>query len=120
MAKKGQTFRKYTKEEKLKVIEYAQKTSVRESSKMYGVQTGTISRWQKEYNTGGLERLSDQRPKLGKNPLKGRPKTKFNSIEEQLEHALIQNDFLKKRTAKQMGVSVDELGLPSLRNTKDH
>lgn len=87
---------------------------------MYGIQTVTISRWKKEYNTGSIERLSDQRPKLGKNPLKGRPKTKFYSIEEQLEHALIQNDFLKKRTVKQMSVSVDELGLPSLRNTKDH
>lgn len=120
MAKKGQTFRKYTKEEKMEIIEVAIKTTQAIAAKEYGVKSSTISRWIKEYNEGGIERLADQRPTLGKNPLKGRPKKNFKSIEEQLEHALIQNDFLKKRTAKQMGVSVDELGLPSLRDTKDH
>ncbi len=51
-------------------------------------------------------------------PTKGRPKVKFNSIEEELKAVRLENEYLKKRVAKQSGCTVEELNLWSSRNQK--
>ncbi len=42
-------------------------------------------------------------------PTKGRPKVKFNSLEEELKAVWLVNKYLKKRVAKQRVCTVEEL-----------
>lgn len=75
--------------------------------------TTQVHDWTRKYNEKGDASFIDMRGKYN-SPLRGRPKKKFNSLEEELEYSKLQNEYLKKRMAKQLNVSVDELDLPSL------
>jgi transposase len=99
MARKGQTFHRYTEEFKQRAIHMYENEgmSYQAVAKKLGIPSCTqIKVWVKKYRNG--ESLGDQRGKhVNKNPLVGRPKTKFNSIEEERDYLKAQVEYLKKQ-----------------------
>lgn len=60
-----------------------------------GCSKSVIHRWIKKYENGGIEELStNNRGKSTNN--KGRSKTKFDSVEEELNYVKAERDVLKK------------------------
>ncbi|QDX91264.1 IS3 family transposase [Brevibacillus laterosporus] len=103
MAKKGQTFQRYTMEFKQKAIAlYEQKgISYEAIAKELGVPSPTqIKNWVRKYRDG--DGLEDQRGKTSKrdNPFIGRPRTKFTNVEEERDYLKAQVEYLKKRLSK--------------------
>ncbi|NHN34958.1 transposase [Paenibacillus agricola] len=96
MAKKGQTFQTYTEEFKLRVVRaYLEGSS---SYKVVAEQAGIrhcsqLKVWVKKWQNGD----SFDARKSEMNPLKGRPRTSFASIEEERDYLKAQVDYLKKR-----------------------
>lgn len=97
MAKKGQTFQRYTEEWKYSAVQmYVQEgMGYKTIAKVLGMPSHTqIVQWVKKFKNG--ETFSDQRGKQN-NPLAGRPRTKFESVEEERDYLKAQVEYLKKR-----------------------
>jgi transposase len=103
MAKKGDKFQTYSEEFKIQVVQSYLNNEGSQSAiaKKYGLKSKTqLMDWVRKYqDTGGI---SDSRGKSSgnkglKNPLKGRPRTKFDSVEEELEYYKAQVAYLKKQ-----------------------
>lgn len=99
MAKKGQVFKSYTEEFKLKAVEmYLNgEGSYNTLSSQLGLRSSTqLKSWVKKFEEGN--NLVDQRGKLSSidNPLRGRQKTKFQSVEEERDYYKAQIEYLKK------------------------
>lgn len=100
MAKKGQTFQRYSEELKSKAVEMYNQNghSYREIAKKLGVLNPTqIKNWVKKSRNG--ESLLDKRgtPSKSESPLVGRPRSKFQSVEEERDYLKAQVEYLKKR-----------------------
>ncbi|WP_223593156.1 transposase [Neobacillus bataviensis] len=100
MAKKGTKFQSYTEEfRRLAVERYINGDgSYLTLSKELGLPSPTpLKTWVKKYEEGN--QLTDQRGKLSStdNPLIGRPKTKFENIEQERDYYKAQVDYLKKQ-----------------------
>jgi transposase len=97
MAKKGQTFQTYSEEFKLKAVRAYVEGSA--SYKVIAEQEGIrncsqLKVWVKKWQNG---EPFDERKGNEHNPLKGRPRTAFDSIEEERDYLKAQVDYLKKR-----------------------
>jgi len=96
MAKKGQQFQRYTNEFKLNaVMKYVKGTK---SYKVLADELGILNCtqlkvWVKKWKKG--EKF-DERSGVS-NPLKGRPRTNFKSVEEERDYLKAQVDYLKKQ-----------------------
>lgn len=99
MAIKGQNFQHYTEEFKLKAIEMYMngEGSYNSISADLGLRSSTqLKNWVKKFEEG--KKLVDQRGKLTlDNPFVGRPKVKFQSVEEERDYYKAQVDYLKKQ-----------------------
>ncbi|WP_375142944.1 transposase [Paenibacillus sp. D2_2] len=96
MARKGQTFNTYTEEFKLKAVQAYLKGSA--SYKVVAEREGIrncsqLKVWVKKWKNG--ESLGKSKGEV--NPLKGRPRTSFGSVEEERDYLKAQVDYLKKR-----------------------
>lgn len=96
MAKKGQVFQTYTEDFKIVAVrEYLEGTnSYKIVAEMLGIRNCTqLKVWVKKYRDG---EVFDSR-KGSPNPIKGRSRTSFASIEEERDYLKAQVDYLKKR-----------------------
>jgi transposase len=96
MAKKGQTFQQYTEDFKLTAIKaYLEgSTSYKVVSEKMGIRNCTqLKVWVREWQGG---EAFDVRKDIF-NPLKGRQRTDFDTIEEERDFLKAQVDYLKKR-----------------------
>lgn len=97
MAKKGQEFQCYTDEFKLKaVMKYTNgNKSYAVLAEELGIKNCTqLKVWVRKWKSG---EPFDTRSGGENNPLKGRPRTKFNSVEEERDYLKAQVDYLKKQ-----------------------
>lgn len=96
MAKKGQAFRTYTEEFKLEAVRaylegcssykrIAEQLDIRNCSQ--------LKVWVKKWQNG--HSFDERKNEI--NPLKGRPRTNFGSVEEERDYLKAQVDYLKKR-----------------------
>jgi transposase len=95
MAKKGQTHHQHPIERKEEAVRlHMEGLSYRKIAQQLGIRSKTevMQRVKKHENSEGLE---DQRGQSAWR--KGRPKTKFTSIEEELAYIKAENEYLKKR-----------------------
>jgi transposase-like protein len=112
MAKKGQTFNKYTVEFKVQLAErnLYEGISVKDLAKEYGINPSQVKNWAKKYLNEGPVGLE---PKKRGNP-KGRPRTTFNSELERLQyenaHLKLEVLRLKKLQALLRGDADSEKG----------
>lgn len=121
MAKKGQKFNKYTKEFKLQVVQDRLKgQSLSFIMNKYNIPNNSmIVRWTKEYKEQGLIALEDKRMFTKEQiPTKGRPREKYDSIEDELKAVKLENEYLKKQEALKRGCTIEELNLYSSKNLK--
>jgi transposase len=99
MAKKGQTFRRYTEEFKWRAVQMYEQGKMRykDVAEVLGMSsTSPIKAWVKKYRNG--ESFSDGRGRTTKeNPFAGRPRTTFQSVEEERDYLKAQVEYLKKR-----------------------
>ena len=102
MGKTGRIYKKYTEEFKINAVKlYKQgEKSYSVLADELGLRSPTqLKNWVKKYNKG--ESFEDFRGRTSSNselnPLKGRQKTNFNSIEEERDYYKAQVDYLKKR-----------------------
>lgn len=96
MAKKGQEFKRYTNEFKLNaVMKYVNGSkSYKVIADDLGIQNCTqLKVWVKKWKNG---QPFDERSGVS-NPLKGRPRTNFKSVEEERDYLRAQVDYLKKQ-----------------------
>ncbi|WP_339208066.1 transposase [Paenibacillus sp. FSL K6-3182] len=96
MAKKGQIFQTYIEEFKLKAVRAYLESSSRYKvvAKQEGIRhCSQLKECVKKWQNGDSfdERKSEM------NPLKGRPRTLFSSVEEERDYLKAQMDYLKKR-----------------------
>ncbi|WP_407945121.1 transposase [Paenibacillus glycinis] len=97
MAKKGQTFQTYSEEFKLKAVRaYVEgSASYKVIAEREGIRhCSQLKVWVKKWQNG---EPFDERKDNELNPLKGRPRTTFDSIEEERDYLKAQVDYLKKR-----------------------
>ncbi|TLS34883.1 transposase [Pseudalkalibacillus caeni] len=97
MAKKGQRFQNYTDEFKHNaVMKYVNGSKSYQSlAEELGIRNCTqLKVWVKKWKNG---EVFDNRSGTGGNPLKGRPRTNFKSIEEERDYLKVQVDYLKKQ-----------------------
>lgn len=97
MAKKGQTFQTYTEEFKLNAVRaYIEGTaSYKVVAERKGIRNcSQLKVWVKKWKNG---EVFDERKSSETNPMKGRPRTTFGSIEEERDYLQAQVDYLKKR-----------------------
>lgn len=97
MAKKGQRFNQYTEEFKLAAIQEYLKGSV--SYKMVAEKLDIrnctqLKVWVRKWLNG---EVFDVRSEKTITPLTGRPRTTFNTVEEERDYLKAQVDYLKKR-----------------------
>ncbi|PKG21622.1 transposase [Niallia nealsonii] len=98
MAKKGQEFQHYTDEFKLKaVMKYINgNKSYAILSEELGIKHCTqLKVWVKKWKAG--ESFDTRSIGTSTNPLKGRPRTKFKSVEEERDYLKAQVEYLKKQ-----------------------
>lgn len=100
MAIKGMKFQSYTEEfKRLAVERYLNGDgSYQTLSNELGIRNSTqLKNWVKKFEEG--INLTDQRGKKSPTdtPFKGRPKTKFKSVEEERDYYKAQADYLKKQ-----------------------
>lgn len=97
MAKKGDKFRKFTKEFKLKAVKmYLEEGyGIEEVTHKLGLNSRSyLKRWLKNYNEHGEAGLEERRGK-SESPHRGRPKKDPTSPEERLKWLEAENDYLK-------------------------
>lgn len=97
MAKKGQTFQTYSEEFKLKAIRaYVEGSgSYKDIAEREGIRNcSQLKVWVKKWKNG---KPFDERKGNELSPLKGRPRTVFDSVEEERDYLKAQVDYLKKR-----------------------
>ncbi|NOU64382.1 IS3 family transposase [Paenibacillus sp. LMG 31461] len=100
MAKKGQTFNQYTEEFKLAAVqEFIEgSSSYKIVAERLGIRSCTqLKVWVKKWMKG---EAFDERAVKTPSPLKGRPRTSFNTVEEERDYLKAQVDYLKKRLSK--------------------
>jgi transposase len=99
MAKKGQTFQQYTEEFKAKAVHMYEHEGMSYDAvaKALGVPSSTqIKQWVKKHRRG--ESFVDQQSASSQdNPFIGRPRTKFQSVEEERDYVKAQVEYLKKQ-----------------------
>ena len=99
MASKGQKFKNYTVEFKEQVVkERLEGISLNYLTSKYNIPSrAMIVRWTREFKENGVDAFVDNRGKASKenNLMKGRPKTKFNSLEEENKYLKLENEYLK-------------------------
>lgn len=96
MAKKGQIFQTYTEEFKLKAVRaYVEgSSSYKVVAEREGIRNcSQLKVWVKKWQSG--ESFDERKSVM--NPLKGRPRTSFGSLEEERDYLKAQVDYLKKR-----------------------
>jgi transposase len=97
VAKKGQTFQHYTPEFKAEAVRLYENEvmSYQRIADYLGIRSSTqVKEWVKKYRKGEtFENVKKQTTAWRK----GRPKTKFASIEEELAYVKAERDYLKKR-----------------------
>jgi transposase len=97
MAKKGQRFQTYTDEFKQSaVMKYINGSkSYKALAEELGIRNCTqLKIWVKKWKNGDP---FDVRSRNGANPMKGRPRTNFKTIEEERDYLKAQVDYLKKQ-----------------------
>ena len=107
MAKKGQTFKKYSPEFKISVILDMRKNhlGLRETARKYEIDNHVISKWERKYLEEGVEGLTkDNRGRPTVNGKKrGRPPKLDKQVEEDLiaenQRLRMEIEYLKKLNA---------------------
>jgi transposase-like protein len=97
MAKKGQTFNQYTEEFKLAAVKEYMKgsSSYKIVAEKLDIRHCTqLKVWVKKWQAG---EVFDVRSEKKPTPLGGRPRTIFNTVEEERDYLKAQVDYLKKR-----------------------
>jgi transposase len=97
MAKKGQTFKQYTDEFKLAAVQEYMKgsSSYKMVAEKLEIRNCTqLKVWVKKWLNG---EAFDVRAEKTPNPLTGRPRTIFSTVEEERDYLKAQVDYLKKR-----------------------
>jgi transposase-like protein len=97
MAKKGQTFKQYTEEFKLAAVQEYMKglSSYKLVAKKLEIRNCTqLKVWVRKWLNG---EAFDARTVETPNPLTGRPRTIFSTVEEERDYLKAQVDYLKKR-----------------------
>jgi transposase len=101
MVKKGQTFQRYTEEFKKEAVQRYEKgeESYRVIAADLGLRSPTqLKQWVKKDKKGEAFDLRGKgKGSKEKNPLKGRQRTHFQSVEEERDYLKAQVDYLKKR-----------------------
>ncbi len=121
MAKKGQKFKTYSPELKRTVVmERLKGVSLSILCNKFNISSdGMIVRWVNDYKMLGDEAFVDKRQYIKEQiPTKGRPKTKFDSPEEENKALRLESEYLKKQEVLKRGCSVEELNLWSSKNLK--
>lgn len=99
MSRKNQ---RYSKEVKLKAIKmYIEESkSVKEIVEELGLRDkGRVYKWLKLYREKGEVAFDEETRGKFRGARKGRPRTKFDSIEEKMKYLKMENEILKKRLA---------------------
>jgi transposase-like protein len=97
MATKGQKFQRYSEEVKKKAVQMHEELGKSYRAIAEELEIRNISQvkaWVKKYRN--QESLEDQRSSTH-NPLIGRPRTTFQSVEEERDYLKAQVEYLKKR-----------------------
>jgi transposase-like protein len=123
MAKKGQKFKKWSYEEKLRIVKRHTEdhVSIRQLSKQEGTTDGTVGRWVKEYYEAGEEGL---RPKRRGNPYAALTNSKSLTEIERLRLLVAKQEIEIERLKK--GYWVEGVGANKEyvtgcgKNTKSH
>ncbi|WP_250675724.1 helix-turn-helix domain-containing protein [Paraclostridium ghonii] len=92
-------YNKYSKELKLKAIDMYINEGMSPASvaRALDIKNKTqVKRWVDLYNSKGKSAFDEETRGKANGPRKGRPKTKFNSVEEELNYLRMENEFLKK------------------------
>ncbi|MFC7679626.1 transposase [Paenibacillus sp. GCM10028914] len=92
MAKKGQTFRNYSLELKMEAVRLVNEEhmSIREVAKRLDIRNKSqVQSWAAKYKTEGILEPTTSR--------RGRPKTKFASVEEEMAYLRAEIEYLKKQ-----------------------
>lgn len=92
-------YNKYNKEVKLKAVDMYinQGMSAVSVARSLDIKDKTqVQRWVKLYNAKGETAFDEETRGRATGYKKGRSKTKFNSIEEELNYLRMENEFLKK------------------------
>jgi transposase len=92
-------YNKYSKEVKLKAVDmYVNEgMSALSVARELNIMSKTqVQRWVKLYNIKGESAFDEETRGRATGSKKGRPKTKFNSMEEELNYLRMENEFLKK------------------------
>ncbi len=101
MAKKGQTFQRYTEEFKKKAVQRYKKgeESYRAIAADLGLRSSTqLRQWVEKVKKGeAFDLRRKESDSKENNPLKGRQKTHFQSIEEERDYLKAQVAYLKKQ-----------------------
>ncbi|MED4568012.1 transposase [Brevibacillus agri] len=105
MAKKGQSFVKYSEETKQRAVDLYEKggRSSQAVADALGIRSSSqVKSWVKKCRNH--ETLQDQRGKqAASHPFIGRPRTRFSSVEEERDYLKAQVEFLKKRNPNLFG-----------------
>lgn len=121
MAKKGQKFKSYSPEfKKTVVMERLSGISLSYLCEKFDIPSdGMIVRWTNDYKIFGDDAFIDKRQYTKKQiPTKGRPKEKYDSLEEAYKASQLENEYLKKRLALIRGCMIEELNLQSSKKQK--
>lgn len=93
---------KYDKELKLKAVNMYinEGLSYLRVAEILNIKNKTqVQRWVSLYNNKGIKAFDQETRGKSRNTRKGRPKTQFKSVEEELKYLRMENEFLKKLSA---------------------